>query len=80
MRSWLDVDEAPELPLWEALMRSGLASLDHARAVPGRVRESAYHLLRADALLTYACQAALEERDPGATLARILEAAGTSRG
>ena len=80
MRSWLDVDEAPELALWEALMRSGLASLDRARAVPGRVRESAYHLLRADALLTYASHAALEDPDPGGTLARILEAVGTSRG
>lgn len=76
MRPWLEIDEEPELPVWESLMRSGLASLERARAMPGRVRESAYHLLTADALLTYACEAALEDADPEGTLARILGAVG----
>lgn len=75
---WLDVEEAPELRPWEALTRSGIESLDRARAVPGRVRDSALHLLRADALLTYACEAALDEPDPGETLTGILSALGVS--
>jgi hypothetical protein len=32
------------------------------------VRESAFDLLTADALLTYACEAALEAEDPESTL------------
>jgi hypothetical protein len=43
-------------------------------AHPGRVRENAFHLLAADALLTYACEAALESDDPEAALLRSLEA------
>ena len=76
MRPWLDVDEDPDAPVRDALVRSGMASLDRARAAPGRVRESAYHLLRADALLTYACEAAVEGPDPEQALARILESVG----
>jgi hypothetical protein len=79
MRPWLEVvDEARALPRWEALTRSGLAALDRARAAPGRVRQSAYHLLTADALLTYACEAALEDADPETTLRRILRSVGAS--
>lgn len=48
----------------EALARRGLEALDEARRAPGRVRESAFSLLTADALLTYACLAALETPDP----------------
>ena len=47
-------------------------ALDEARAQPGRIRESAFQLLAADALVTYACEAALEERDPPAALRTIL--------
>ena len=50
------------------LLRGGLRELDRARTAPGRVRESAFHLLAADALLTYACEAALETGDPEAEL------------
>jgi hypothetical protein len=39
---------------------------------PGRIRSSAFDLLGADALLTYACEAALETRDPASTLDEIL--------
>jgi len=39
---------------------------------PGRVRESAFDLLAADALLTYACEAALESPDPEGVLGAIL--------
>lgn len=46
------------------LAERGVAGLDEARRAPGRVRESAYRLLTADALLTYACLAALDAPDP----------------
>jgi hypothetical protein len=48
------------------------ARLAAARARLGRVRESAFRLLEADALLTYACEAALERDDPEPALRRIL--------
>jgi len=54
-----------------------MSCLDAARARPGRVRESAFRLLEADALLTYACEAALESGDPEAALRRILSVIGS---
>jgi hypothetical protein len=57
----------------EALLEGGLAELGRARAEPGRVRRSAFHLLAADALVTYACEAALEHADPEEALRRVLE-------
>lgn len=60
-------------PRAEALSEAGRARLEEARAHPGRVRESAFHLLAADALITYACEAALESDDPQASLLRILD-------
>ena len=57
----------------EALSEAGRARLEKTRARPGRVRESAFHLLAADALITYACEAALESDDPQASLMRILD-------
>jgi hypothetical protein len=60
----------------EVLTAAGLARLEEAQARLGRVRESAFRLLEADALLTYACEAALESEDPEAALERILVAAG----
>ncbi|MGD8730192.1 MAG: hypothetical protein PVF90_10835, partial [Gemmatimonadota bacterium] len=59
------------------LTHAALARLDEARARPGRVRESAFRLLEADALLTYACEASLETRDPAGALRSILAAAGS---
>jgi len=59
----------------EVLLRAGLDELDAARAAPGRVRQSAFHLLAADGLLTYACEAALEVDDPRNALVRILQQA-----
>jgi len=63
----------------EGLLREGLAELDRARRAPGRVRESAFHLLAADALLTYACEAALEADDPDACLSELVARAGERR-
>jgi hypothetical protein len=54
------------------LVDRALAALDEARGAPGRVRESAYDLLVADALLTYACEAALETSDPSARLEELV--------
>ncbi len=57
----------------ERLVRAARDRLDAARARPGRVRESAFELLVADALITYACEAALETEDPSATLEAVSE-------
>lgn len=59
----------------DGLVEGGLAELDRARSAPGRVRESAFHLLAADALLTYACEAALESPEPSERLGEILRKA-----
>lgn len=58
-----------------ALSDVGCDRLGQARARPGRVRESAFRLLEADALITYACEAALETEDPPGALRRILASA-----
>ena len=65
--------------LVDQLSAEALERLDRARAATGRVRESALHLLVADALLTYACEAALEGPDPDAALARMVEMAADAR-
>ena len=55
-----------------ALAAEARARLDQARAHTGRVRESAFRLLEADALMTYACESALDTEDPDAALRGIL--------
>jgi hypothetical protein len=62
--------------LVEGLANEGKKRLDAARARPGRVRASAFPLLEADALITYACEAALETDDPEGALRRILASTG----
>ena len=79
LASWLE-----KIPLGgdgtsAALLRGGLAELDASRAAPGRVRGSAFHLLAADALLTYACEAALAAGDPRVALVEILQQAAAPR-
>jgi len=49
--------------------------LARARRSPGKVRSSAWHLLAADALLTYACEAALEAAEPPRAFEEILRRA-----
>lgn len=61
---------SPALP--DVLASAARDRLALAMARPGRDRESAYRLLEADALFTYACEAALERGDAPATLRRIL--------
>jgi len=60
--------------LHDVLAAEARTRLAEARASTGRVRESAFRLLEADALLTYACEAALESEDPEAALRGILAA------
>lgn len=55
------------------LTAAARARLAEALAHPGRVRDSAFELLVADALLTYACEAALESERPLEALTRLLE-------
>jgi hypothetical protein len=71
----LDV-EGTGVSLVGALTHAGRERLNAARNRPGRVRESAFRLLEADALLTYACEAALEAEDPATELRSILAALG----
>jgi hypothetical protein len=59
----------------DRLVQSGLGALERALAGTGE-RGGAYDLLAADALLTYACEAAAAESDPEAALLRIVERAG----
>ncbi len=64
--------------LSEALGRLAVGHLAEALKLPGRNRAAAFYLLAADALLTYACEAAVEQEDPEAALSRVLEwATGT---
>jgi hypothetical protein len=65
------MDEA-NAPLHVALADEGRVRLAAARARTGRVRESAFRLLEADALITYACEAALDTEDPEAALRHVL--------
>jgi hypothetical protein len=69
---WLDGVACTGDTLPGALLAGGLSELGKARAAPGRERASAFHLLAADALVTYACEAALEGPDPGEALKGIL--------
>lgn len=64
-------DEQAGGPEAELTAAAGTA-LEAARQHPGRVRDSAFHLLAADALITYACEAGLESGEPDAALRRIL--------
>jgi hypothetical protein len=57
------------------LTEQGMAELASSRAMAGRVREGAWHLLAADALITYACEAALDAADPPRALEDLLRKA-----
>jgi hypothetical protein len=52
-------------------------ALNQAVRRPGRRRDAAFLLLGADALFTYACEAAAEEEDVEAALRRVLDGART---
>jgi hypothetical protein len=69
---WLDGVDMSGDSVLDALLHGGLLELGRARAEPGRVRRSAFHLLAADALITYGCEAALERDAPAVELRRIV--------
>jgi hypothetical protein len=56
----------------DTLIAAGALALERALAEAGE-RRGAFELLAADALLTYACERAVEAPDPEAELLRILE-------
>ena len=57
-----------------------LLALSHALAEPGEDRDRAFHLLTADALITYACESVAEgEGDVRTGLEDILDRVGGSR-
>lgn len=62
------------------LADSGCRALRRAVASPGRSRETAMLLLAADALLTYACEAAADADDVAVALTGVLDGvAGAGR-
>jgi hypothetical protein len=58
------------------LTESGIAALEHALGRPGRDRAAAFHLLAADALVTYACEEAALENHPAEALTELLNRIG----
>ncbi len=68
--------EGPADP--RTLLEWGMAAL--GRAVEGKGREAAFDLLVADALLTYACEAAAGARDVGIELEEFLRLLGARFG
>lgn len=63
----------PAVARADALCAAARLRLNAVVRHPGRVRESALKLLVADALVTYACEAALEADRPLEALGRIVE-------
>jgi len=75
LETWMPATSAE---LLSDLTEHGVGALARARRRPGRVRDSAFDLLVADALLSYACEAALELPDPEPALRGILLAAAAN--
>ncbi len=61
-----------------SLASVAILQLNKAIERPGRDREGAFHLLAADALMTYACEIAVDEEDSVEVLSNLL--AGLSGG
>lgn len=79
---WLDLEEGSDgdETVREALARRGVDALSEALARPGRNRTAAFHLLAADAYLTYACEAVVEESDVETGLIEILRLVAAEAG
>jgi hypothetical protein len=67
-----EVSSASGRPLAEALLGLAREALRDALAGEGE-RRGAYRLLAADAYVTYACDVALDSRDPTAALEQVVE-------
>ncbi len=57
----------------DALAEGAFRALDHAAARPGRMRETAFALLAADALMTEAVDRLIAGEDPGARMRELVE-------
>ena len=71
LRAWLKIPDGGPVAS-ERLLGVGLLHLEEAVARPGRDREAAHQLLAADALITYACEAASEAGDVRGVLREAL--------
>lgn len=72
LREWLAVDGDPALSV-AALTDLGIAALDRAEVSRRLDRRAAFRLLAADAFLTYACEAAVDEPRVASRLRLILD-------
>ena len=75
LRAALATVQRSDRGIVDALTDAARERLTLARSRAGRVRESAFDLLAADALFSYACEAALESQNREALLLRIVETA-----
>ena len=73
LRRWLEPRPFQGSSVSEALGDAAAHHVDEALKRLGRNREGAFHLLAADALLTYGCEAAAGEEDTEAVLAGLLD-------
>ena len=72
LKEWLAVEG--EVPASVAgLADLGIAALDRAEVARQLDRQAAFQLLAADAFLTYACEAAVDEREVASRLHLILD-------
>ena len=78
--AWLRIDPVEGKTMAGVLSAAAAEELGEALARPGRSREGAYHLLAADALMTYACEAAAEAPDLEMRLSAMLAALATTDG
>ncbi len=69
---FLDLLDVPESPSPAALTDAARAAMEGALSLPAADRDAAFHLLAADAYLTWACEVALESQGAGAEFKAIL--------
>ena len=72
LKGWLEVDGNPDHSV-AALTHLGIAALDRAEVSQRLDRHAAFQLLAADAFLTYACEAAVDEPAVASQLLLILD-------
>lgn len=72
LKEWLAVDDHPAVSVAD-LADLGIAALDRAEVSRRLDRHAAFQLLAADAFLTYACEAAVDEPEVASRLHLILD-------
>lgn len=72
LKEWLAVDNGLPLSV-SGLADLGITALDRAEVARRLDRRAAFQLLAADAFLTYACEAAIDEPDAASQLHLILD-------